>query len=62
MKRIEAILKANNDDNKRKGVRVNRYNREKILVDHNVEETIEQTLELGMRCSNQSDQKVSITS
>lgn len=62
MKRIEAILKANNDDNKRKGVRVNRYNREKILVDHNVEETIEQTLELGMRCSSQSDQKVSITS
>ncbi len=47
MKRIEGILKSNNDD-KRKGCGVNSYNREKILVDHNVEETIELTLELGM--------------
>jgi predicted metal-dependent TIM-barrel fold hydrolase len=47
MKRIEGILKSNNDD-KRKGRGVNSYNREKILVDHNVEETIELTLELGM--------------
>ncbi|MFZ0512293.1 MAG: hypothetical protein WAM14_11855, partial [Candidatus Nitrosopolaris sp.] len=30
MKRIEGILKANNDDDKRK-VRANRYNREKYL-------------------------------
>jgi uncharacterized protein len=47
MKRIEDILKASNDD-KTEGSRVNRYDREKILVDHNVEETIELTLELGM--------------
>jgi predicted metal-dependent TIM-barrel fold hydrolase len=47
MKRIESILKGNNDD-KRKASELNRYNREKILVDHNVEETIELTLELGM--------------
>jgi predicted metal-dependent TIM-barrel fold hydrolase len=37
MKRIERILKGDNE-----------YNRQKILVDHNVEETIEKTLELGM--------------
>jgi len=42
MKRIERILQ--NDKNKGGG----KYNREKILVDHNVEETIEKTLELGM--------------
>jgi uncharacterized protein len=42
MKRIERILQ--NDENKGGG----KYNREKILVDHNVEETIEKTLELGM--------------
>ncbi|MDQ3868232.1 MAG: TatD family hydrolase [Thermoproteota archaeon] len=42
MKRIERILL--NDTNKGGG----KYNREKILVDHNVEETIEKTLELGM--------------
>jgi uncharacterized protein len=47
MKRIEGILKGNNDD-RTEGSRVNRYNREKILVDHNVEETIKMTLELGM--------------
>jgi hypothetical protein len=53
MKRIERIL-LNDDDgdggddheeNKGGG---NKYKREKILVDHNVEETIEKTLELGM--------------
>jgi uncharacterized protein len=37
MQRIERILKENNE-----------YNRQKILVDHNVEETIEKTLKLGM--------------
>ena len=37
MKRIERILKENNE-----------HNRQKILVDHNVEETIEKTLKLGM--------------
>jgi uncharacterized protein len=42
MKRIERILL--NDKNKGDS----KYNREKILVDHNVEETIEKTLELGM--------------
>jgi len=47
MKRIEGILKGNNDD-RTEGSRMNRYNREKILVDHNVEETIKMTLELGM--------------
>ena len=36
MRRMEAILSGKN------------YNRQKILVDHNVEETIEKTLELGM--------------
>jgi predicted metal-dependent TIM-barrel fold hydrolase len=48
MKRIEGMLMANTYDDRRKGVRVDRYDRKKILVDHNVEETIEQTLELGM--------------
>lgn len=42
MKRIERILDDNNDKSQTK------YNRKKILVDHNVEETIEKTLELGM--------------
>jgi uncharacterized protein len=37
MKRIERILKKDNE-----------YSRQRILVDHNVEETIEKTLELGM--------------
>jgi predicted metal-dependent TIM-barrel fold hydrolase len=41
IKRIENILLNNSSSN-------NRYNRNKILVDHNVEETIEKTLELGM--------------
>jgi predicted metal-dependent TIM-barrel fold hydrolase len=40
IKRIENIL-LNNSNN-------NQYNRNKILVDHNVEETIEKTLELGL--------------
>jgi uncharacterized protein len=40
MRRFERLL---NDSEKGK-----RYNRGKILVDHNVEETIEQTLKLGM--------------
>ena len=40
MKKMERIL---NDD--KSG---NKYNRKKILVDHNVEETIEQTLDLGL--------------
>jgi uncharacterized protein len=44
MKRIERILL--NDDEENKGGC--KYNREKILVEHNVEETIEKTLELGM--------------
>jgi uncharacterized protein len=39
MRRIEQILKTE---------RGRHYNRHKILVDHNVEETIEKTLELGM--------------
>jgi predicted metal-dependent TIM-barrel fold hydrolase len=39
IRRIDAIL--NGDQGRR-------YNRQKILVDHNVEETIEKTLELGM--------------
>ena len=39
MRRIECIL---NDD---KG---NKYNRNKMLIDHNTEETIEKTLELGL--------------
>ncbi|HZC48798.1 MAG TPA: TatD family hydrolase [Nitrososphaeraceae archaeon] len=44
MKRIEKILLNNEDENKGGS----KYKREKILVDHNVEETIEKTLELGM--------------
>jgi predicted metal-dependent TIM-barrel fold hydrolase len=44
MKRIEKILLNNKDKNKGGS----KYKREKILVDHNVEETIEKTLELGM--------------
>ena len=39
MERIEKVV---NSD------RLNKYNRKKILVDHNTEETIEKTLELGM--------------
>jgi uncharacterized protein len=39
MQRIERILQTDN---------AGKYSREKILVDHNVEETIEKTLELGM--------------
>jgi predicted metal-dependent TIM-barrel fold hydrolase len=39
IRKIEQILKTE---------RGKRYNRDKILVDHNVEETIENTLELGM--------------
>jgi predicted metal-dependent TIM-barrel fold hydrolase len=42
MKKIERILDDNNDKSETK------YNRKKMLVDHNVEETIEKTLELGM--------------
>ena len=54
MRRIEKILlndedngddgSGNNNNNKGAG----KYNRKKILVDHNVEETIEKTLEMGM--------------
>ena len=44
MKRIEKILLNNKDENKGGS----KYKREKILVDHNVEETIGKTLELGM--------------
>jgi len=47
MKRIERIL-LNGDDERNKGGSGGKYDREKILVDHNVEETIEKTLELGM--------------
>jgi predicted metal-dependent TIM-barrel fold hydrolase len=43
MKRLERIL----EDSKTTGVN-NSYRREKILVDHNVEETVEKTLELGL--------------
>lgn len=39
MRKIELILRSDTGG---------KYNREKILVDHNVEETIEKTLELGM--------------
>ena len=39
IRRIERILRSNTGG---------KYNREKILVDHNVEETIGKTLELGM--------------
>ena len=42
MKRIERILDGNNN---KSGAN---YRRKKILVDHNVEETVEKTLELGM--------------
>src|ERR671922_2871232 len=42
MKRIENILLDNKDESKGTG----KYKRKKILVDHNVEETIEKTLEL----------------
>jgi predicted metal-dependent TIM-barrel fold hydrolase len=41
MKRIERILLDDEQNNRH-------YTRHKILVDHNVEETIEKTLELGM--------------
>jgi hypothetical protein len=47
MKRIEQILTSDTDNeinNKSKG----KYVRNKILVDHNVEETIEKTLDLGL--------------
>jgi uncharacterized protein len=47
MKRIERIL-LNEDDEENKGGGGGKYDREKILVDHNVEETIEKTLELGL--------------
>ena len=40
MKRIEGILNGDKSGSK--------YNRKKILVDHNVEETIEKTLDLGL--------------
>ncbi|MFZ0325936.1 MAG: TatD family hydrolase [Nitrososphaeraceae archaeon] len=39
---IERIMNVNSDSNKVK------YNTRKILIDHNVEETIEKTLEMGM--------------
>ncbi len=42
IKRIDNVLFNNNSSSN------NNYNRNKILVDHNVEETIEKTLELGM--------------
>lgn len=43
MKRIENILLDNRNNSNN-----NKYNRNKILVDHNIEETIEKTLELGL--------------
>ena len=43
MKRFENILLDNSNNNNN-----NKYNRNKILVDHNVEKTIEKTLELGL--------------
>ncbi|CAN5213981.1 TatD family hydrolase [soil metagenome] len=43
MRRIEHIL--NSNDSMERGVK---YNRNKILVDHNVEGTVEKTLELGL--------------
>ena len=55
MRRIEKILLndedngddgSGNNNNNNKGA--GKYNRKKILVDHNVEETIEKTLEMGM--------------
>jgi uncharacterized protein len=50
MKRIERILLNDDggDDHEENKGGSNKYQREKILVDHNVEETIEKTLELGM--------------
>jgi predicted metal-dependent TIM-barrel fold hydrolase len=52
MKRIERILlnddDGDGDDNEENKGGGSKYKREKILVDHNVEETIEKTLELGM--------------
>jgi len=46
IKRIENIISNSNDEfNNKKFIK---YKREKILIDHNVEETIEKTLELGM--------------
>jgi predicted metal-dependent TIM-barrel fold hydrolase len=51
MKRIERILlndDGGGDDHEENKGGSNKYQREKILVDHNVEETIEKTLELGM--------------
>jgi hypothetical protein len=53
MKRIERILLNDDDgdggdDHEENNGVGNKYKREKILVDHNVEETIEKTLELGM--------------
>jgi predicted metal-dependent TIM-barrel fold hydrolase len=51
MKRIERILlndDGDGDDHEENKGGSSKYKREKILVDHNVEETIEKTLELGM--------------
>jgi uncharacterized protein len=48
MKRIERILLNEDDEENKGGGSGGKYDREKILVDHNVEETIEKTLELGM--------------
>jgi uncharacterized protein len=51
MKRIERILlndDGGGDDYEENKGAGSKYQREKILVDHNVEETIEKTLELGM--------------
>ena len=48
MKRIERILLNGDDERNKGGGGGGKYDREKILVDHNVEETIEKTLELGM--------------
>jgi uncharacterized protein len=48
MKRIERILLNEDDEENKGGGGGGKYDREKILVDHNVEETIEKTLELGM--------------
>jgi predicted metal-dependent TIM-barrel fold hydrolase len=51
MKRIERILlndDGGGDNHEENKGGSSKYKREKILVDHNVEETIEKTLELGM--------------
>jgi predicted metal-dependent TIM-barrel fold hydrolase len=48
MKRIERILLNDDDGGGGSSSGSSKYKREKILVDHNVEETIEKTLELGM--------------